>query len=76
MRTLLMSLACVMLVGCAKPVPAGMEKMGSVESYVYNSGNQTQRADIEKKNTDEVVSTASDLVMGTILEIGNSLLLH
>ena len=42
MRTLLISLACVVLVGCAKPVPPGMENMGSTDEFKRDSGNSTQ----------------------------------
>lgn len=67
MRTLLISLACIMLVGCAATTPKGMENMGSVDGYVYASGNQTQKAEIEKRNTEEITSKAADIIVDVAL---------
>lgn len=66
MRTLLISLACMMLVGCAATTPRGMENIGSVDGYVYASGNQTQKAEIEKRNTEEVASAAGEAAYGVV----------
>lgn len=41
MKTLLLVLACALLIGCARPVPAGMENLGSVRDFTYAASNQT-----------------------------------
>ena len=68
MRTLLVCLACVMLVGCAKPVPPGMEKMGSTDEFKRNSGNSTQvQESYNRRALDaEDADTAINVILGAV----------
>lgn len=76
MRTLLISLACMMLVGCAATTPKGMENMGSVDGYVYNAGNETQRRAADKATRDETVSTVSEAVVEATIDLASKLLVY
>lgn len=66
-RTAVIIFALVVLSGCAATTPRGMENMGSVDGYVYASGNQTQKAEIEKRNTEEITSKAADIIVDVAL---------
>lgn len=68
MRTLLVCLACVVLVGCAKPVPPGMEKMGSTRGFVYNAGDKNTKEQMDNASVRNAAEVILDFAVGVAVD--------